>query len=743
MRKKIIKGKRLLTIFYFIFKFNKRRMMITMKYYDPFSRQVAKLIKPMWQQIETTSEEDFDQFKSQLIKEVPQAFMTPRIIDFNRERELTEMQPTEPEDVVDPDLPVLDDIEGAAKDIIKDRLQSFLKEDHALDILKNHNRIAKRSWEAHQKWQEEKIKLEENPESAEWDYGAIVLPEEPTIIEEWSMEDCKNYIDSLSLQDLIHRCRGDEGLDWLLFDVLEYTLEITDTLVRNIDYTKFNLSQTLVQHFLYHLDPIFKVDEIMQQGFACNSFIQAISDISYDNFHSILKVGQFRDAIDQVIDGAIVHEQLKSIRDQFIVSANKNDLLSQQRLWLQAVFPLQQIFFALPSGELTPKAYKRVKEKLEKTRRIQSLFFKVMPTLSTTKIVYPTKRIIGNSKHASFDFFPWLETCRERGRKANTIFVEEKQKLDSTLDPKKEKTNMIVPMMYFVVTTKPHQKNGDHQRIFVPVELYFPNLNAVVARDVTDQVVKESQTDPRNLNANEPCYATESHDDSVFKQLFPDYSDDNTIQKMDSRSISFRIHHSERLLYRLLKDAFYVEQIITQLKETFQEKMAFDQLNPIEKFKVYACGLLLYSTHATCEDCARPTVLAQYFLEDRIDILSTFLTALNQPNAPFMATQKLRFNTVVLADKPFGKIDDLQLENAIRLDIPEKRIDIKNNKGLFFEFIEPEKITPPEKALDRAVDSTVFMSGFKGRFFRSESQLYNLNRRFNEELEGKKNANMN
>ena len=55
---------------------------------------------------------------------------------------------------------------------------------------------------------------------------------------------------------------------------------------------------------------------------------------------------------------------------------------------------------------------------------------------------------------------------------------------------------------------------------------------------------------------------------------------------------------------------------------------------------------------------------------------------------------------------------------------------------MFFEFISPEKVVFSEEASDRKINSNVFMSGFKSRFFKTPEDLNHLNQRFNEGLVG-------
>lgn len=241
-----------------------------MKHYNAFPQQLELLIQPIRRVVTDVDQTTFEEFQKTLYIEIVQALQTTRLEDINREQREKEANEEEltADEIVEPSEPILSEFETNVRKLVYEKLFDFMQ-----DCVKEYNSKEERRYdEAMDAYQAEIQEIEDNPDSAELDYDGIVYPESPSppnLLE--TEEDIANeFGDVKNLDNLIRHFRGNEGLGWLIYQLLE-DLDFFDSIVRNLNYEKIPFfPRSIVEHF----------NEVIHNRFEFLLYLQIVHHIS-------------------------------------------------------------------------------------------------------------------------------------------------------------------------------------------------------------------------------------------------------------------------------------------------------------------------------------------------------------------------------------------------------------------------------------------------------------------------------
>lgn len=352
--------------------------------------------------------------------------------------------------------------------------------------------------------------------------------------------------------------------------------------------------------------------------------------------------------------------KLKKLQEDYNLAYQQNDMIQVQRLW--AIFTKFQRLLN-SSAHLSKKS--RIAKKgedydlLDESKgcdiedydgllakayasyeaRGKQYYYKIYPVESTRFLVYPTKSDRAKPhKYAKCDLFPLLSEIQDVGRMVkeklkNITEEKEKKRVERRMACKENKdvkesstkkrkradnskndklkddsVNVVVPVLCFVVTTKPHIKGGDHGRVFVPVSFDLSrHVHDLLSKDLEDGIFTGS--DEYFYNAARRDY---HHGCAlIWGAKGDEYK--NEIASFKPVQKSNLLHHSERVLFEALRKG--VKDIVRNFKRALARQLNLEKLEQGE-YKIYSLSLLLYSTNSVCDYCGPSIVSLQNSHED-------------------------------------------------------------------------------------------------------------------------------
>lgn len=415
---------------------------------------------------------------------------------------------------------------------------------------------------------------------------------------------------------------GENDLSWLTNQFAEYENEdlweyLIQKILENEDVAN-SLDPDLLNFIFYSASVVDSDDEFIRAinsgslardyddgklvdgGFITDSVVNYLSELSIENLKKSIE-REFVYAKEIAEKG-----DLREFRRDYSAAYSRHDLVTQNQLW--SIFDLLQKKLKSAKQDDDPTILETLEEAKKLYReRADAYYFRTYPEHSTNKLVYSSKK---EEKVAAIDLVELLGELEKVGRAVG-------QTLKTALEKPDDSTNILAPILCFVVTDRAHRKGGDHRRIIVPLSLDLPDYkNSLLSKDTADEVFTE-----KDFGEFYELAKTDSdRGTKIIKAKTPSAKQDAAnVATADSSKI---FDHSERVLFHTLKKSENVKTIIASLK-TELEKISGEE--PLEgEYKVYSAALLTYSTHGICQYCS-PTIIAhENHLRD------TFLTALTE-----------------------------------------------------------------------------------------------------------------
>lgn len=409
----------------------------------------------------------------------------------------------------------------------------------------------------------------------------------------WLINQIAEYDDEELWENLIQKILKDEdvanSIDPDLLNFIFYSASVTDS---DDEFIRAINSGSLARNY--------DDKKLVDGGFITDSVIKYLSDLSIENLRKSVE-REFVDAKEIAKNG-----DLREFRRDYNAAYSRHDLVTQNQLW--SIFDLLQkkSKSAKRDGDLN------ILETLEEAKKLYreragAYYFRTYPAHSTNKLVYSSKK---EEKVAAIDIVELLGELEEVGRIVG-------QTLKTTLKkPEEDATNILAPILCFVVTDKAHRKDGDHRRIIVPLSLVLPDYeHFLLSKDISDEVFTEEDLE----RFYELAKTDSDHGIKLIKDKTPSAKQD--AEHVAPKALSKIFDHSERVLFHALRKNENVKTIVASLK-TELEKISGKELEG--KYKVYAAALLTYSTHGVCQYCS-PTIIAH-----ENHLRNTFLTALTE-----------------------------------------------------------------------------------------------------------------
>ena len=242
--------------------------------------------------------------------------------------------------------------------------------------------------------------------------------------------------------------------------------------------------------------------------------------------------------------------------------------------------------------------------------RAQQYYTKVYPHPDTDKVVYRSKR--NSEKSATLDLKSALSQLK---------FVGNEVEKHRPKENGKQRKNVLVPRLYFVISDQPHLKkeSSKHKRIFVPIEL-----------DQLDFPAKPLTSNPSDgiftgIKNKAKYYSKKAEEDYVNGQIIRGLSKDKA-NEIFKKATERELVHSERVWLELLRNESFVNEIIEKLRVKVSSRFPGGYEG---KVKVYSVLALLYSTNSVCPFCT-PSLIAGQNSHKNGEFLSLLSEKLNQ-----------------------------------------------------------------------------------------------------------------
>lgn len=539
-----------------------------------------------------------------------------------------------------------------SEDFIRNRIKSTLREhveSQRAKILERGEEESRLEQDREERRQAAKQEMEDNPDSLEHGYEGQRLfgddgdysdhdresdnedsGEEFSELEYADDSDDEEDRESRSLGDLsdlrnlidITTNFGEDNLSWLTNQIAEYENEdlweyLIQKILENEDIAN-SLDPDLLNFIFYSASVVdsddefvrafnsgslardYDDDKLVDGGFITDSVVNYLSELSIKNLKkSIEREFVYTKEIAENGD-------LREFRRDYNAAYSRHDLVTQNQLW--SIFGLLQKKIKSVKRDDDPPILETLEEAKKSYReRADAYYFRTYPEHSTNKLVYSSKK---ERKVAAIDLTELLGELEEVGRTVG-------QTLKTALEKPDDSTNILAPILCFVVTDRAHRRGGDHRRIIVPLSLDLPDYkNSLLSKDTADEVFTEEDF--------KEFYELAKTDSDlgikIIKKKAPSAKQDAAhVATADSSKI---FDHSERVLFHALRKSENVKTIIASLK-TELEKISGEELSE-GKYKVYSAALLTYSTHGVCQYCS-PTIIAH-----ENHLRGTFLTALTE-----------------------------------------------------------------------------------------------------------------
>jgi hypothetical protein len=434
---------------------------------------------------------------------------------------------------------------------------------------------------------------------------------------------------------------GGKGLEWLIHESAEYVFEVDSEVLVNIAQNIINnnslrqepaiLAKCLFSQMMYHKFPK-KIDD---NPFIAETYVNSLNELKNNED---LKNNLIKDILKDLQNYIRTPEELGNWTEKFHASFNEaynnGEYLKAQKILYHFS---KYVFYSNASLDHDPlsdnpnsKAFDALKKKF---KHILSTYEKetkdyniIYPTSSSVVLKYSAK---AHNKEACLDLsyvFKELKTIE------STI----KQQFDKafTSSPAKypdkiASTNLIVPMLYFLVSDTPDGiSNPDQKRLFIKVPLLLSKYkNKLLSRDVEDQVnskddnfEQKSYSDVRHSSCE-----LRHHGKNIVNSSNNDYLTEIGTIKND------KLNHSEPIMFLALRDPENINEIVQTLYANLKKILGTKWQEGV--YKVYNSLLVTYSTNSTCDECSFQYIGNQNKFDN--SFLSQLTFALNSKGESF------------------------------------------------------------------------------------------------------------
>lgn len=282
--------------------------------------------------------------------------------------------------------------------------------------------------------------------------------------------------------------------------------------------------------------------------------------------------------------------------------------------------------------------------------------------------------------------------------------------------------NIFVPKVFFVVSDRPHQKSGDHRRVFVEVPLNFEFLEK-------KPLTRHKKVGVFPADMTEEDFNSWARADTVKgRRLMGDDEAQAAAFATLKRATGRELSHSERVFIHFMSQQKTVDALVRKLEEIVTKNQA-------GRYKVYGAVVLAYSTNTVCPFCT-PALVALQNTYDR-GFLRVMLDRMNRTGSSLFtrgfekSNEKLfRLDTIVTSKVDFDKQGrDLAAKgdhsyqgrtqppkgthnHHAKLFYPDDAIDVHRDgaTSFFYEFAGKTVHTGGKKK-PTYYDSAVFSSG--------------------------------
>lgn len=593
------------------------------------------------------------------------------------------------------------------------RLQLYAEymanEEH--DIIRN---IAQPYDDAWQKYNEECAEINDDPDSAEWDYDEVVRPNTPApcpimqsfykdlVPTEYQLGSSPQYFPEsksslTNPHNLIAVCGGNENLAWLAHQYAEYEIEIWEELLEAIDFESLNLDPDIAAYILRttFLDHTVYPNEILEDGFIPKVFarfveeLETSEDVDLNNPFLMPSLRQFAETIKTNFVQLLEDGKIKKLRARFNDAYHRQDWVEVQRLWpvftkfqrllvsteevreKSKKFPKYSFPVKGPDYDFGKEKHTDYKELLKKAwkqykTRADTHYYRIYLNHNAHILKYSSSRHI--EKEATFDIAPLLGALE-------TVGLAIEDKLVSIGEKSGNKSNIVTAALCFVVTNKPHQKNGNHRRIFVLInlDLLLENNVYLLSKDFEDGVFPNREENYFKQQANEDYQAGLN---TMGKQGEAITGEHNS-----------KLYHSERVLLEVLRTPVHAKKIAELLHQKLESILG----HALEsgKYKVYATALIMYSSNSICNLCT-PSLIALQSSHQQ-GFLKNLTDALNNENTSFKTRgyvkeklhqppEKFPMLTIVTSGTPWTEQAHELHETSVQT--PNESKTMKNPKGI-------------------------------------------------------------
>ncbi len=593
--------------------------------------------------------------------------------------------------------------------------------------------------EKYQEVEEERQDLEENPESNDnWDWGGPISPSSPSrpipLSPEpgfYEGEENKAFLQINQLSNLITISGGEEGLNWLVRQMVEDEFELSEFILENLNYDEIDLKPEQVE-LIIQSQSLYRVydDSKLDNNFIGRAVINGINqlkkeltvddtimqDVGENPISTMRKklLSTIREKYrkdEEELSSLLGVKEIKELHMEYNKACKQQDFMTMQKVWARFTSLQRRLHFQPIKKQTKKRGLDQVHE--ESKSRVENYYTRLYPTHNTRYLIYSSKNK-NRSKVTEIDLFPFFAKLALMGQKIKDKITQCGS--DSITKP----INVVTVFLCFVVSTKPHKKGGDHERKFIPINLDLEYKNSLLSKDLEDKVF------PSN-----PAYFYEQikkdhHHGSSLIYGEPKNPDEykNETDKILQATVQTNnlLYHSERNFFEVIRKKENLQKIILLLKQEMIKIFGIKELQP-GLYKIYSMAVLLYSTNSVCEYCTPGIVAMQNSHEEGfIKSLLQELNEIDETKKNFKVRgcytkddqkkssidpTKFKALTLVTSDKAFtpqardteDKASSIKLSNPkAKLFFYNKSIDLHNaNTRCFVEYVGLEMKDKPSQ----------------------------------------------
>lgn len=472
---------------------------------------------------------------------------------------------------------------------------------------------------------------------------------------------------------------GESSLSWLTNQIAEYeTEDLWDYVIAQIiaNPEMADLDSDLLKFIIYQASAFngkvkdgedestrhlfnsgslareYDDEKLISGGFITDSLGRYLSEINQKKLSEDIK-SEFA-YVKEISDNG----WLRELRESYNNAHVRNDLVTQNQVW--SVFDLLQKNLKTLKFEEKKDSQKLLKllekAKTEYKERADQYYFRIYPQPETNRLVYSSKK---EEKVAVIEMDKILGELEEIGQ-------EIKKALKEKIDTKKVKdtTNVVVPVLCFVVSDRPHKDDKlqrDHGRIIIPISCDFDVPQYLLSKDAADNVVAKSDQDFFKKAKSDSKYGMEK-----VKAKASLASQDPEPASQNNELLS----HSERTMFEAFRKEKNVRKIVTILHDELR-KIYPEEISKEDRFKVYSVALLAYSSNSVCQLCSPAIIAHENYTQDS---LLTLLTKNLREFTSEASGEEIKFFKVR------GDVEKLEVKSskkskstkqAVQADIPE------------------------------------------------------------------------